>query len=477
MFFYRFKINSNGLLIAKLMFGSAFLFSLIFFPFSTSAELVGIFDDDFETYNLGDLNNQGGWQGFEGWQVVNTKKYQGVKSAYIDKTIGIGYIAKTGIETQNGIQSFWVQFSDNKELGSQIIFELRGNDIDDTTLSAVGIFYNSDTGKWNFEHFVEVDGGFWVHLVSDVARDEWHLVEILFDEPNWQFKTRLDGGEWFGWFSFYSPDKSEIVSALKSVRVGSGYQEVWIDTLNGEIVVVPPISRVWGISPETETIITDLDTNFVFGYEGLDFYDGLTISFYHKRTMIHTKATRFYKNGIGNSGVKVLNLQDFQFEKNADWHFHAIAFVEVPEISEGMFLTGRYGSEYTQNIVSPEYFLKIVIEGFSYIFEMEDWGTWYDEHAKFDEPTPLFERVALLFNPTFSNIGEFGQRISDYFEVDKAYSRGYELGLAIPMFSYYLASIEVFFGGLPLMKLFLMTLLLMVGIFLFKIIMKFIPFF
>ena len=88
----------------------------------------------------------------------------------------------------------------------------------------------------------------------------------------------------------------------------------------------------------------------------------------------------------------------------------------------------------------------------------------------------LFASVATALGPTFSNIGEFGQTISDYFDVDEAYARGKEIGLSIPIFRYYLSTIDTFFGGFPLMTIFLIILLLMVGIFVFKMIMKFIPF-
>jgi hypothetical protein len=311
--------------------------------------------------------------------------------------------------------------------------------------------------------------------VARVALNEWVKIgyEANFDEKIIKVTpevTGLDPAYRCFWFNNTATADTLEKIELKSfkARQGFDYFQVWYPA--------PPPVRVWGVSPENETEITDLNTAFTFGWEGLDDYDGLIVSFYNQTSGIHSQALRLEKEDIGVEGEYETNLEEFDLDKNGDWYLHAIAFWEAPEVQGGIYLTGRYITEYTYDIVSPEYFLTLNIEGFASFFEMADFEGWYEENAIFDEPTALFASIASLFSPAFSNIGEFGNRITDYFETDKAYGMGFDMGKAVPMFDYYLDTIETFFGGFPLLKIFLVILLLLAGIFIFKIILKFVPF-
>lgn len=490
MFSYRFKINSNGLLIAKLMFGSAFLFSLIFFPFVVNAFSTN-WDENFEAYNVGLLSDNVKWEAITSDVFFTTDTgaliLNGVKAGKVEnaqtQTKEIRFNPSDDVST--GEKNYTFNIMPFYWTGSfwgylELIFEtLNGelrigvvddrNSTDEFKLRWTGHLVDCETGS-EISYHANIDWG-----AQRFGKDEWVEITIEANFTDKIMKLNAESGE-TEWAELCVWPNNELLDTMETIKLVSFFSKMAFDYFYFSVPEPPPV-RVWGISPNSATEITDLDTNFTFGWEGLDYYDGLLISFYDKGTRIHSNAKRFETDVIGFEGQNVINLQNFVFDTNADWYFHALAFVEQPEVSEGMFLTGRYITEYTYNVVSPEYFLTINIEGFPVFFEMEDWETWYGEHAeKFEAPTPLFERVALLFTPTFENIGEFGHRISAYFEIDKAYSRGYELGSAVPIFSYYISSIEMFFGGLPIVKLFLMTLLLMVGIFLFKIIMRFIPF-
>lgn len=480
MIFKPSKINSKACLIAKLMLVSALLFSIAFFPDKTLA-FGSSWNEDFESYDVGFLSDNPKWAGIEStdYYVVDSPVYHGSRAGKADYASDVKYALfypEQNISSGVKYFSFWVQptysnsnyidFHFYSALEHTFKIQLKAAGSGEFFLKLGGGFFDCDTGEdlgymsiWTWEAEKKVSTDEWVkfNLKGNFEDD---LMEITAETGEFEWGRIC---MWFGGV----PDE-----ALKEIKIGI-YKGTFVFDLFEE---PEQEARVWGISPESETEITDLSDNFTFGWVGLEDYDGLSISFYNKRTGIHSRAKRY--EDIESSGEKTLSLEGFGIDKNADWHFNAIAFEEVPETYSGLYLTGRYVMEYTYDLVSPEYFLIINVEGFPVIFEVEDWSDWYGEHAeKFDAPTPLFERVAVLFTPTFSNIGEFGQQISEYFETDKAYSRGYELGLAIPIFTYYTTSIEMFFGGLPIIKLFLMILLLLVGIFIFKIVLKFIPFF
>ena len=198
----------------------------------------GIFDDDFETYNLGNLHNQGGWSEYYGntnWKVVGTKAYGGVKSAYIDRYNDvISAVIKTGNLKQSGVQSAWIYLSE-KIGGTTIyspIFKLV-SDYLNLGLNGYGIKFNISTGKWEF---VYQDGNLkWVVLNPNISPNEWHSIEAKFDVPNWRYQLRIDSGPWSNWIPFHNARyQQQIKGVLKFFILIEG-QELWVDTIDGEI--------------------------------------------------------------------------------------------------------------------------------------------------------------------------------------------------------------------------------------------------
>ena len=222
-------------------------FSTLLYPFFISASEEGIFNDDFETYNLGDLVGQGDWSG-DGdtfWKVADTRPHKGVKSAYIDSySDQTKRVWKIGEEKSTGIQSAWVNFSEVKG-GNPIfspVFELLGWDhVSDVWrwLNSYGIKFNSSTSKWEFGYY-DLNNQ-WVVLDPDVSQDEWHSIEAEFDEPNWQYRLRLDtleGGDWSDWIPFHFDYYKDYIDSVGAFRMESRGQEVWVDTIDGEVVPI-----------------------------------------------------------------------------------------------------------------------------------------------------------------------------------------------------------------------------------------------
>lgn len=221
--------------------------------------------------------------------------------------------------------------------------------------------------------------------------------------------------------------------------------------------------RVWGVSPENESTVTTTTADFIVGWEGWDLdwvNTEFVFSFYQENTGIWA-GTKNY-TPTTEAGATTFKFSDFDFDKNGTYRFHAIAR-EYPWLIP------------YRDLVSPEYQITINIEGWDWLFEMPVYEEWYGEHSKFATPTAIFSGVAGFLSPVYNKIGEFGERVVDFLNLDEAYERGYNLGKIIPTFRHYVSQIEVFFGGFPIIQIFLAFLVILLGIFIVRLILKFIP--
>lgn len=246
-----------------------------------------------------------------------------------------------------------------------------------------------------------------------------------------------------------------------SVFVNFG-NEGYVDNILGE----PAELRVWGVSPASGSTATSTDADFIIGWEGWDFediYKDFVFSFWEKNTGILT-GTVIYEPTI-ESGTHTLNFSDFGIEKNGDYYFHAKARSYLYE----------YTAYYTGDLVSPEWWINIEVEGWEEIFEMPVFENWYGTHSKFATSTAIFTGITTFLTPFFNRIGEFGDRVVEFLDLNEAYDRGYDLGKIIPTFRHYVSGIEVFFGGFPIIQIFLASLVILLGMFIIRLILSFKP--
>lgn len=223
-------------------------------------------------------------------------------------------------------------------------------------------------------------------------------------------------------------------------------------------------------APENESIITDLEESFNFSYSGIDpeIFNFISFEWWNEaETMILAERT-FYTDpenywSIEESGemsVPIGNL--FTFEINGKY------FLKIKGITLDF--------EMIEISVNPAgYWLSLNIEGLPDFFKMLAFDTWYIDHSKFSTPTPIFAEIVGFIGPVFDKIGNFGTQVKSFLNIDEAYTTGYSLGLIFPTFRHYVNEIEVFFSGFPIIKMFLGFMILLLGIFVFRLILKFIP--
>ena len=424
-----------------------------------------VLDDDFEAYDLGNLAGQGGWTQTTDWgaDVVDTPTVEGVRAVQTveDGAAAAAQTKKTGVPLTTGT----LYFNGYTLAGGSYIFYIQSSGSDFLAFT----LHESGTGDTDINFY---DGCTNNEDVATISYGEWVQFGIDWNSVTGHTKF-LVGDTWSE--EYWCETLDEALDRVEIYGQDSDPGESFLDYI-GSGVPPPPGPKVWGTDPASETEITDLETTFEFEWEGLDDWDNLLIVFQNRPTGIFSEAEVFSVEIIGASGTGEMSFSDFDFDRNGKFYFYSVASVLEMEILEGMYLTGGYSVEWSDDLVDPEYFVTINIDGFPSIFEMSDFETWYGEEVdRFTTSTPMFVALSGFFEPIFNTVGEFGNRIKDYFNINEAYAQGYEIGKTISYFTFFVGQISLFLGGFPILKWVFIVILLLVGIFIFRLIMKFIP--
>jgi len=432
-----------------------------------------IYIDWFNDYETGLLNGQGGWTG-SGWQVQDYSVWEGSKAISCEPPDTCN-VSKTGNQSDTGHFVFMVYISSsgNPQNGAKIEV------------------YQGTSKKNDFRIGEYVEGEMRVYGYAPgfaqmgviTTFDEWFPVEFEWENgapDKWRY--RWEDNEWTEWYSStiaWSYLDKVSVGSTKTGNVNNGY--VFVDTIDKEIIELE--MSIQGLSPESATEITDLNENITIKYLGFDWeiYDGFIVNFKDDKIGGLGNSQIFLADDLSptGSGQVEINLQDFGIDSNGSWHLTGLGFGTELDIEGGMFLTTRgYIDFWTNELVSPSYYLAINVEGLPnpYVFtEPNDWYSVYVE--RFDTPTAFFTAFVGLLSPIFEKIGEFGIRAQSMFDQNEAYERGYSLGEVFPIINGYIGKIDLFFGGFPLASFFKYLILTMFAIFIIRTILKFIPFF
>jgi hypothetical protein len=201
----------------------------------------GIFNDDFESYSLGNLNGQGNWFGSSIFQVVNTLAQSGTKSGY-SAVYTIPYdISRYETKKLSGTQSIYIYFSGGRSgPTNEILFNLRTNTgLGGSFLNTYGFKYNSITGKWEFIYQEASAPYNLIVLVDDVSKQTWHSIQVEFNEPNWKYRLKLDDGNWSSWLDFFDYLDPASINGVEGFRILTYGVEAWFDTIDGELAPGP----------------------------------------------------------------------------------------------------------------------------------------------------------------------------------------------------------------------------------------------
>jgi len=226
-----------------------------------------------------------------------------------------------------------------------------------------------------------------------------------------------------------------------------------------------PSPSVFITTPESSSIITEMETELVGGWTNIN------SSIWKNIKLAFNDLQISETSGIVNIPIDADNgnfsipLSSFNITNNGGWNLRSI-------------IENDY--EYNFDIPSVQYNLIFDIEGWQTPYAFTDFETWYSENVEdYEEPSTWAMNLTGSMNPIFEKIGQFGNRINDYLDVSTGYEKGLQIGSVFPVIGAYVLKIDLFFGGFPIVQFFKWGILIMVGLFAVKIILKllaFIPF-
>lgn len=419
--------------------------------------------DDFNDYTLGDINGKGNWNSPDGKFIVQNSVYlEGGKALEFDNSsAGVGYYAENlGIlETQTGTSTFYI----------------RSNDV----VNSVGLVYWMNSAA-DYSTFIALRlskiqylaaGGEFITL-REISNDTWYRVQVEWDKPNHGnfMKFSVEGGTTTDWTGVLQAwDKFVGIKLYGRIDNVSNKKIFWDYFDKEPFEEAPPEFRIWGINPASSTEIATDTESFTFGYEGFatSTWSGIIVNFCEQTTGICAKEKKYPKVNLeATSGQKTLTFKNFDFDVNSNWWLIGNAYY-------GTFNQNwMWVESYTGNVVSPDYYIVINFEGLPIIFTMEEPETWYAEHTEYATPTAFFSDFTNFLSPIFVKIGEFGSRVQNYFNQNEAHARGNNIGSILPTFGVYINEVSFLFGDFPLLNMFFVGIALLIGFFLFKLIIK-----
>ena len=210
-------LGINGLLIV--------LFSFLVPQISLGATT--IFEDNFETYTIGDLNGQGGWVKETGLVDVNTSRKQSGEKSIRGKKVDYAEAKyyKIGDSVSTGGISFW--FNQVKE--GRLRFRL----YKDNTTFIGGVYLNYyDNSQGEFTRMYKATASHSFTPPIYYSYDEWHLVQIEWNQTTQKIRYKFDDNDWTDWFDTAS---DEIPNTVNFHFTDAGYY-TYIDDIGGLVM-------------------------------------------------------------------------------------------------------------------------------------------------------------------------------------------------------------------------------------------------
>jgi hypothetical protein len=429
-----------------------------------------LLDDDFNGYSVGTLDGQGtpawGCTNPAVCQVEDSVVFEGTNSLVFDNG-GIGtyyYAQRSQATTTDGTEIFYIMTTDQANTFGTMNWIAEYND------------YVTQIRMYGGKIEALVSGGNYVSLFEPVVNNIWYEVKVEWRSSDGKFQYTGPNATSTGWVTALQTWNYFKQTKLGYISFNVAGKEVYFDHFAKDPYEEEeaPEFRIWGTNPASSTEITTSTTNFTFNYEGFATstegyagWNGIIVNFCEEITGICAKEKKYPKADLsGTSGQKTLSFENFDFDANGNWILIGSAYY-------GMFNQNwEWVEGYTGNVVSPDYFVVVNYEGLPTIFEVQEPETWYAGNTEYATPTAFFSSVSDLLSPIFSKIGEFGSRITGFFNQNEAFSRGANIGGTLPLFGLYMKDFEFLFGGFPLMNIFILAMIFLIGFFLFKLILK-----
>lgn len=224
-------------------------------------------------------------------------------------------------------------------------------------------------------------------------------------------------------------------------------------------------------SPASETTITDTATTLEISYSNLDFETYPTLYVFFNDTGIGERSTAYTTTLATGTGTFSIPLSTFNFTKNTYWVASVFQYSALKSPPTLYF--------YSPQDDSP-YYLFLDVSGLPDFYTFTNFDDWYSANvSNYEAPSDWAVGMVGFINPLLEKISEFGNRVQTYLDVSTAYQKGNDIGINFPIYQAYVLKINIFFGEFPIVQMFEWGILLMMGLFCLKMILKllsFIPF-
>jgi hypothetical protein len=188
-----------------------------------------IFEDNFNSYNDGNLNGQGGWSGYAAYKVQGTIVKEGAKAIKFVGTGGYEYITKYGTQFPAGMIGCYIRVN-NLNASFRVNFCEGDNQMDFIYLSSDGYLHSYRCG-----------------VLGAITIDTWHWIQWEWrTSPDKKIRARVDDGAWTDWFDpWHSWATGPNNFNLLSNAVPKGL-EVYFDYIAENPYTPPAVGRSYG---------------------------------------------------------------------------------------------------------------------------------------------------------------------------------------------------------------------------------------
>lgn len=270
-----------------------------------------------------------------------------------------------------------------------------------------------------------------------------------------------------------APDNGGLYQRLQSRDPATGTAKLTTDSganwiaINGQdfYFITQDIvlsSQITITAPVTGTTITD-DTTLLEGtWANIDHTTWTNIKIAFNDLQIGETSSIVNVPITSDDGNFSIPLSSFNISNNGGWTLRAI-------------VENNY--EYNFDVPSPTYALIFNISGLPTPYAFTDFESWYNTNVTdYAEPSAWATALVGFLNPIFEKVGQFSNRIVVYLDVSTAYEKGNYIGNVFPVIGAYVLKIDLFFGGFPIISFFRWGILLMIGLFTVKVILKLLSF-
>jgi len=457
------------------------LFLIVIFLLSMANNVFAVgttpFEDDFDSYYIGDLVPQGDWatstspSSSLSPQVTTTDYHSAPNSMWWQAKRYSAY--KHGTEIAIGEWSFWAKIKaglgNNTRTVQVVLTETGFSDLFTLRFSCVD--NNCETSELiSIQTYIKTSG---FVEIGQIPLNTWTSFQIQWDASTDLFRWKVGTGSWSDWLQPFTN-----FSYIKGFFVQGGYYsdptfEIYLDDISSS-----PFSSIEITSPTTESSRSAefyLQGNFNIKSEDWD------------RIMV------IFEQWHASSTCPEYQSEDWETEYANGWFINQSMpfFSDFFSTSTGNFSiliddlrTGEYNctrcyfiNETEATISSekcPMYALtitEITPPTAEFYYPFLTWQTYYTTSSEeFATSTPLFENMANALTPVVNKMGDFILYAKEYFDLSQAMAKGNELGQAIPKARGYLEMIDDFIG-LPLSSFVIFYFLTMAVVISYKVIL------